>query len=108
MGNLNYSDGIKIYVSVRTGLSPEVSSAGDVNGDGYSDLLLGNPGITANGRSEAGLTYIIYGSDKLNDFSTSNAETSNSHYLRGRALLDDHTNSSINDLIGNTMYDHNE
>ncbi len=38
-----------------------VSSAGDVNGDGYDDLIIGARYADPNGDSEAGETYIVYG-----------------------------------------------
>lgn len=38
-----------------------VSSAGDVNGDGFDDLLIGAPRADANGVSEAGTTYVVFG-----------------------------------------------
>ena len=38
-----------------------VSSAGDVNGDGYDDLIIGAFGADFNAKSGSGSTYIVYG-----------------------------------------------
>ena len=38
-----------------------VSSAGDVNGDGYDDLIIGAPAAGPNGNNLAGETYVVYG-----------------------------------------------
>ena len=43
----------------RSGVS--VSAAGDVNGDGYDDLIIGAYRADPNGESEAGETYVVYG-----------------------------------------------
>ena len=44
----------------RSGYS--VSTAGDVNGDGVDDLLIGAPDADANGNFNNGLTYVVFGS----------------------------------------------
>ena len=40
-----------------------VSSAGDVNGDGFDDLIIGSRNADSNGNSNAGESYVVFGSD---------------------------------------------
>ncbi len=47
---------------VRLDGGSSVSSAGDLNGDGLDDLLVGDPGASSNGNNYAGSSYIIFGS----------------------------------------------
>ena len=59
---LNLPDGFAM-----TGLSAgdrygrSVSSAGDINGDGYADIIIGAPYADPNGITNAGESYVIYG-----------------------------------------------
>ena len=56
------ADGFSIqgdYDFDRAGLS--VSSAGDVNGDGYDDFLIGAPSADDGGEFNVGKTYVIFG-----------------------------------------------
>ena len=46
----------------RSGSS--VSGAGDVDGDGIDDLIIGASGADPNGRDDAGASYVVFGSDQ--------------------------------------------
>ncbi len=59
VGDLNGTNGFILTGAAageRAGFS--VSSAGDVNGDGYDDIRIGAPGLDS---SDAGQTYIVFG-----------------------------------------------
>ena len=56
-----------------------VSSAGDVNGDGLDDLIIGAFGADSNGKSAAGSSYVVFGKTdtaaiELSDLQDSGAE----------------------------------
>ncbi len=63
VSTLNGTNGAVIHgvdTNAQTGLS--VSSAGDFNGDGYDDVIVGSPGTTPGTMFFAGTTHIIFGS----------------------------------------------
>ena len=54
-----------------------VSGAGDINGDGYDDLIIGAPYAKDSGTSSEGISYVVYGAKRSDlkeiDFSESSA-----------------------------------
>jgi hypothetical protein len=62
LGNLNGTNGFRldgIDASDFSGFS--VASAGDVNGDGFSDLIIGAYGADPGGDTSAGESYVVFG-----------------------------------------------
>lgn len=60
-----------------------VSGAGDINGDGFADMLIGAPasGCTAS----AGQVYVVYGNSSLKSFQLSNLDGNNGYIITGPA-----------------------
>jgi hypothetical protein len=62
LGAVNGTDGFKINgvsASDLTGIS--VSGAGDVNGDGRQDFIVGASDVNLTGAAEAGASYVVFG-----------------------------------------------
>lgn len=49
-------------------LGSSLGAAGDVNGDGMNDLVMGATGVDAGGRSNAGQAYVIFGREMSSAF----------------------------------------
>ncbi|MEH1988583.1 tandem-95 repeat protein [Nostoc sp.] len=64
LSSLNGSNGFVINaIDVGDFLGSSVSSAGDINGDGFDDLIIGAESADRNGRYRVGESYVVFGSN---------------------------------------------
>ena len=67
LASLDGSNGFTILGATSGDLSGRsVSSAGDVNGDGFDDIIIGAPFADPDNESKAGESYVIFGFDGVN------------------------------------------
>ncbi len=69
LSSLDGTDGFRLEgVAVNDGNGASVSGAGDVNGDGFADVIVTSRGADPNGVTNAGSSYVLFGKA---DFSAS-------------------------------------
>jgi hypothetical protein len=62
LANLNGTNGFRIEGSISgANLGRSVAGVGDVNGDGFDDVVVGAPLANINGNSASGISYIVFG-----------------------------------------------
>ena len=86
-----------------------VSAAGDVNGDGIADIIIGAEVADANGQRAPGQSYVIYGSRSgfSSSFNLSDLNGSNGFAINGIASGDNagHSVSGAGDINGDGIAD---
>ena len=89
LSDLDGSNGFTLNGNEGEGAGGSVSGAGDINGDGLDDLIVGATEADPNG-SSSGQSYVVFGSDAGFDASLelSDLDGSNGFALNGINLLD--------------------
>jgi Ca2+-binding RTX toxin-like protein len=84
---LNGLDGITMPgLRHEDGSGASVRSAGDINGDGYDDLIIGAPSADPNGRWNAGESYVVFGRNFVG--AVTHQGTNGNDELTGRSNAD--------------------
>ena len=89
----------------RSGRS--ASSAGDVNGDGFDDLIIGAYGGDPNNNTQAGESYVVFGGDYFNQLNAALLGDNNANTLTGTAadesLIGGRGNDTLDGGAGNDV-----
>ncbi len=91
LATLSPTQGFTMYgIDVGDYLGHSVSSAGDVNNDGFSDIVVGARYADVNGVVDAGQTYVIYGGNSIGGvIDMSSLSPTQGFMINGIDLLDD-------------------
>ena len=95
-GLVNYGDWRKQGEQLYSHYGTSVSSAGDINGDGYTDIIIGSPGFD-NGQNEEGKTFVFYGNRKTGVRSTvQQYEPSSNNIISSGGISESNGNVKLN------------
>jgi len=108
LSTLDGTNGFKIQAGNQEGAGRHVRGAGDVNGDGVDDLLMGNPFASANGLG-SGAAYLVFGNRAgfTPVVDVSSLDGTNGFKIQGESSYDGSGNavSSVGDTNGDGFGD---
>jgi hypothetical protein len=112
VANLDGTNGFVMNGDVENNFSGfSVSGVGDINSDGIDDLIIGARGVDSNGISDAGQSYVVFGSATVGSSGTFNLSELNgtngfiinpntgNNFLANVSALGDFNNDGIDDLV---------
>ncbi|ELS02647.1 VCBS repeat-containing protein [Xenococcus sp. PCC 7305] len=90
LSSLDGSNGFILRgISIGDYPGSSVSNAGDINRDGFDDVIIGAPSADSNGNSNAGESYVVFGTDNPSSpIELSNLDGSNGFIINGVASFD--------------------
>jgi Ca2+-binding RTX toxin-like protein len=90
VSSLNGSNGFRLDGIIREQSGKSVASAGDVNGDGFADIMIGSPLADLPGNTDAGWSRVIFGkaSGWASAIDLASLDGSNGFKLNGVAFSD--------------------
>ncbi len=87
LASLNGTTGFRLDgIDIRDYSGLSVASAGDVNGDGFGDIVIGAEGGDPNGDSNAGESYVVFG--RAPDAAVTRSGSAAAQYISGGAFAD--------------------
>jgi hypothetical protein len=108
LGTLDGSNGFRVD---GPRLGSGISGGGDVNGDGFADIIIGAPRATSGNLTQSGLSYVVFGGTTAHDsvFDLATLDGPNGFRIDGAAtgdrsgtsvgLLDDFDGDGFDDLL---------
>ncbi len=90
LSSLDGSNGFQLNgIAAKDQSGFSVSGAGDVNGDGYDDFIIGASDASPNGRTQAGQSYVVFGQLKMvGSIELSTLNGTNGFQINGIAAYD--------------------